>query len=109
VALAYGVIFSTVITLVLVPSSYLILEDIQIAFRWLMGTDGADSDVVAGQGPVGVLAMPAADGGLHSRGAESAVRSGQNGGQQATAQSMESRTRLLGEEQPAGDSSESGD
>jgi multidrug efflux pump subunit AcrB len=35
VALAYGVLFATVISLILVPSSYLILEDIQRFFRWI--------------------------------------------------------------------------
>tara|TARA_Y100000588_G_scaffold358956_1_gene417566 strand:- start:1057 stop:4308 length:3252 start_codon:yes stop_codon:yes gene_type:complete len=34
VALVYGVLFSTVITLVLVPSSYLILEDLRRLCRW---------------------------------------------------------------------------
>ena len=106
VALAYGVIFSTVITLVLVPSSYLILEDIGIGFRWLMGTDGADSEAAAGQGSLGVTARPALDGGVHSNGAESALTSGQNGGPNGPAASP---TRLVGEVQPAGDSSESND
>ncbi|MCP5115536.1 MAG: efflux RND transporter permease subunit, partial [bacterium] len=36
VGLAGGVLFSTVITLVLVPCGYLILEDIKRAFRWLV-------------------------------------------------------------------------
>jgi len=35
VALAYGVLFATVITLVLVPAIYLILEDFRNFFRWL--------------------------------------------------------------------------
>ncbi len=109
VALAYGVIFATVITLVLVPSSYLILEDIRVAFRWLLGADGPVSEAVADQGSGGVLAMPAPEGSLHSKGAESPLLSGQNSGQNATAQSMESRTRLMGEGQSAGKPSESGD
>ena len=106
VALAYGVIFSTVITLVLVPSSYLILEDIQIAFRWLMGTDGANSEMVAGQGSLAVTARPALDGGVHSNGPESAVVSGRNGGPKAAAALEESSRRLVGEKEPGGESSD---
>ncbi len=37
VALASGVLFATLITLVLVPASYLILEDVRGFFRWLYG------------------------------------------------------------------------
>jgi multidrug efflux pump subunit AcrB len=37
VSLAFGVMFSTFITLVLVPSGYLILEDLKKAWRWLRG------------------------------------------------------------------------
>jgi multidrug efflux pump subunit AcrB len=37
VALAFGVLFSTVITLVLVPAQYLILEDLRRALAWLLG------------------------------------------------------------------------
>jgi multidrug efflux pump subunit AcrB len=37
VALAYGVLFATFITLALVPAIYLILEDIKGVFRWLAG------------------------------------------------------------------------
>ncbi len=37
VALAFGVLFATAITLALVPAIYLILEDILGAFRWLIG------------------------------------------------------------------------
>jgi multidrug efflux pump subunit AcrB len=41
VSLAFGVIFSTFITLVLVPSAYLVLEDLRgllsRAFRWYLG------------------------------------------------------------------------
>ena len=37
VALVFGVLFSTMITLVLVPSGYLILEDFKRAGRWLLG------------------------------------------------------------------------
>jgi len=37
VSLAFGVMFSTFITLILVPSEYLILEDLKRAGRWLRG------------------------------------------------------------------------
>ncbi|MEZ5394997.1 MAG: efflux RND transporter permease subunit [Bryobacterales bacterium] len=37
VALAFGVLFATFITLALVPAIYLILEDIKGVFRWLTG------------------------------------------------------------------------
>ena len=37
VALAFGVLFSTFITLAMVPSIYLILEDVRNFFRWLYG------------------------------------------------------------------------
>ena len=36
VALAAGVLFATAVTLVLVPSLYLILEDVRGAVRWLI-------------------------------------------------------------------------
>ena len=38
VSLAFGIVFSTVISLLLVPSAYLILEDLRSAVRWLYGT-----------------------------------------------------------------------
>ena len=37
VALAFGVLFSTAITLVLVPAIYLVLEDMREFFQWLYG------------------------------------------------------------------------
>jgi len=43
VSLAFGVIFSTVISLILVPSAYLILEDLARAWRWLYGSGAAAS------------------------------------------------------------------
>jgi multidrug efflux pump subunit AcrB len=46
VSIAFGVLFSTVITLVLVPSSYLILEDVLGFWRWLWGS-GRDHRVEA--------------------------------------------------------------
>ena len=41
VSLAFGVLFATVISLVLVPASYLIIEDIRRPFRWLYGRQPA--------------------------------------------------------------------
>jgi multidrug efflux pump subunit AcrB len=40
ISLAFGVIFSTFITLVIVPSSYLVLEDLRHLFRRLVGVAG---------------------------------------------------------------------
>lgn len=40
VALAAGVLFATMVTLVLVPALYLILEDVRTAFRWLLRGEG---------------------------------------------------------------------
>jgi multidrug efflux pump subunit AcrB len=37
VSLAFGVMFSTFITLVLVPSGYLVLEDFKRFVRWMLG------------------------------------------------------------------------
>lgn len=37
VALAFGVLFATLVTLILVPSLYLVLEDLGSAARWLLG------------------------------------------------------------------------
>lgn len=46
-ALASGVLFATVVTLVLVPAQYLILDDMRRAFRWLVsGKPQADSQSV---------------------------------------------------------------
>ena len=42
VSLAFGVIFATVITLVLVPTSYLILDDISRGLRGMFGRDSAE-------------------------------------------------------------------
>ena len=50
VSLAFGVIFATAITLLLVPCGYLILEDIA---RWLRGLRGRRSLRGAGPRPVG--------------------------------------------------------
>lgn len=48
VALAYGVLFATVITLVLVPAIYLILEDFRSFFDWLYGGNTEDSSATEG-------------------------------------------------------------
>jgi hypothetical protein len=37
VALAFGVAFATVITLILIPSLYLMIEDARRLLRWLTG------------------------------------------------------------------------
>ncbi|MEE2638418.1 MAG: efflux RND transporter permease subunit, partial [Acidobacteriota bacterium] len=37
VSLAYGVLFATFITLILVPTTYMILEDVQRGARWVFG------------------------------------------------------------------------
>ena len=42
VALAFGVLFSTAITLVIVPAIYLVLEDIREFFQWLYGGGSAE-------------------------------------------------------------------
>lgn len=44
ISLAFGVLFSTVVTLVFVPSCYLILEDVLTGFRWLYGGADAQTD-----------------------------------------------------------------
>ena len=41
VSIAFGVMFSTVITLVIVPSAYLVLEDFERGWRWLRGDSAA--------------------------------------------------------------------
>ena len=41
ISLAFGVIFSTAISLVLVPAGYIILEDLHRLFAWLYGGRGA--------------------------------------------------------------------
>lgn len=42
VSLAFGVVFATVITLILVPTSYLILDDISRGLRGMFGRDSAE-------------------------------------------------------------------
>ena len=41
VSLAFGVLFATFITLILVPTAYLILDDIQRGLRWISGRDAS--------------------------------------------------------------------
>ncbi len=40
VALASGVLFATMVTLILVPALYLVLEDVRMSFRWLLRREG---------------------------------------------------------------------
>ena len=52
VSLAFGVVFATFITLVLVPTWYLILEDVTRGARWIFGSSEPDtSGPVAGPTP----------------------------------------------------------
>ena len=43
VSLAFGVIFATVITLILVPTAYVILEDVRRTTRWLLGRGDSEA------------------------------------------------------------------
>jgi multidrug efflux pump subunit AcrB len=52
VSLAFGVLFSTMVSLILVPSLYLILQDLGEAWAWLIGR-GADPEA----GPAGPPAV----------------------------------------------------
>jgi multidrug efflux pump subunit AcrB len=49
VSLGFGVMFATVVTLVLVPSLYMILEDIRNTWNWLYGRN-TSSDSIASSG-----------------------------------------------------------
>lgn len=55
VALAFGVLFATVVTLVLVPALYLILEDLQAVARWLIRGERRIAAPVPGAEPEGAL------------------------------------------------------
>jgi hypothetical protein len=46
VSLAFGVAFSTAVSLLLVPSLYLILEDLGRGFRWLLGRPSGANHVL---------------------------------------------------------------
>jgi len=48
VSLAFGVLFSTFITLLLVPSLYLILEDLKRIPAWLYGSLEKRSEAASG-------------------------------------------------------------
>ena len=41
ISLAFGVVFATLLTLVLVPSLYLVLQDLERFARWLVGARAA--------------------------------------------------------------------
>ena len=43
ISLSFGVMFATVVTLVLVPAGYMILEDIKATWNWLYGSGSAES------------------------------------------------------------------
>lgn len=43
ISLGFGILFATTITLILVPSAYVILEDLRMAGRWLIGKDRGSS------------------------------------------------------------------
>jgi len=47
VSLAFGVLFATFITLILVPTAYLILDDIQRFARWMTGRGASVMDETA--------------------------------------------------------------
>ena len=51
VSLAFGVIFATVITLVLVPTAYVILDDISRGLRGMFGRDSAEDVPTIGDTP----------------------------------------------------------
>jgi multidrug efflux pump subunit AcrB len=45
ISLAFGVMFATLVTLILVPAEYLILEDFRRIFQWLTGRKEAQEEV----------------------------------------------------------------
>ena len=45
ISLSFGVMFATVVTLVLVPAGYMILEDIKKAWFWLYGSRSDDGEI----------------------------------------------------------------
>jgi len=53
ISLAFGVLFATFITLVLVPTWYLILEDVRRGARWIFGSSEPDTSR-----PVGATGEP---------------------------------------------------
>jgi multidrug efflux pump subunit AcrB len=44
VSIGFGVMFATLVTLVLVPSLYMILEDIRASWQWLYGSTDAEPE-----------------------------------------------------------------
>ena len=58
VSLAFGVIFATFITLVLVPTSYLIIEDLRRIVRKVFGWEDEDEPETGGVAPLGSAATP---------------------------------------------------
>ena len=53
VSLGFGVLFATLITLILVPTSYTILDDLDRAMRSLFGRREAAANAMLGGGAVG--------------------------------------------------------
>ena len=58
VSLAFGVIFATFITLVLVPTSYLIIEDIRRVLRRVFGWENEDESETGGGAPISSAVAP---------------------------------------------------
>ncbi|MBT6450507.1 MAG: efflux RND transporter permease subunit, partial [Verrucomicrobiales bacterium] len=46
VSIGFGVMFATLVTLVLVPSLYMILEDLRVSWQWLYGTASVEPEKV---------------------------------------------------------------
>ena len=53
ISLGFGVIFATVITLILVPTAYLILDDLRQGARWLAGLRPPDEPAEHGERTLG--------------------------------------------------------
>ena len=51
VSLGFGIMFATLITLILIPCNYLILEDIKavLSFKWLTGKNTAGKKMTDGR------------------------------------------------------------
>lgn len=58
VSLAFGVIFATFITLVLVPTSYLIIEDLRRVLRRVFGWENEDESETGGVAPISSAVAP---------------------------------------------------
>lgn len=59
ISLAFGVIFATFITLVLVPTSYMILEDLKRVLRWVLGRPQPGSGPDSGEAQPAHVLEPA--------------------------------------------------